>query len=126
LLDRKIKSFSYKIKPGELAKFDKTNRRLLISNVNTSKYTSWKEGIINIYNQSLEELTERLEVRYNQKFKLDNEVKNFHFTFTIKNESIDEIIKLMEKISPITAIQKKDTIIFKLDKNRERMVDNKF
>ena len=125
LLDREVESFSYKIKPGELAKFDKTNRRLLISNVNISKYTSWKEGVINIYNQTLEELTERLEVRYNQRFKLNDDVKDFHFTFTIKNESIDEIIKLMEKISPIKAIQKKDTIIFKLDKNRERMVDGK-
>ncbi len=126
LLNRNIESFSYKIKPGELAKFDKSNRRLLISNVNISKYTSWKEGVINIYNQTLEELTERLEVRYNQRFRLNDDVKNFHFTFTIKNESIDEIIKLMEKISPIKAIQKKDTIIFKLDKNREKMVGGKY
>ncbi len=125
LLNKNVESFSYKIKPGERASFNKTNRKLQVSNVNTSKFTSWKEGVINIYNQSLEELAERLKVRYNQKFIIGDDVKNIHYTFTINNESIDEIIKLMEGISPIKAIQKNDTILFKLDKNKKRMVEGK-
>ncbi len=123
LLNKKVESFSYKLRPGERAMFDKSDRKLAVSNVNTSKFTSWKEGIINIYDQSLEELTKRLETRYNQEFEFDDDVKNFHYTFTIKNESLDEIIKLMEKITPIKATQKQDTISFKLDKNKKRMVD---
>ena len=123
LLNREVESFSYILKPGERAIFDKYDRKLVLSNVNTSKFTSWKEGIINIYDQSLEELTKRLETRYNQEFEFDDDVKNFHYTFTIKNESLDEIIKLMKKITPIKATQKQDTISFKLDKNKKRMVD---
>lgn len=123
LLNSTVSTFSYKLKPGELAVFDKTNLKLVVSEVNTTKFTSWKDGIINIYDQSMEELTKRLEIRYNQKFEFDDDVKNFHYTFTIKNESLDEIIKLMEKITPLKAIQKQDTISFKLDQNKKRMVD---
>jgi len=120
LLNSKVESFSYKLKPGERATFDKNDRNLKIDNVNTSKFTSWKEGIINIYDQSLEELAVRLETRYNQKFEIAEDVKDFHYTFTIENESLDEIIKLMERITPVKAEQKQDTISFKLDKNKKR------
>ena len=122
LLNREVESFSCKLKPGELANYDKQNRKLAINCVNTTKFTSWKEGLLNIYDQSLEELIKRLETRYNQEFIIDDDIKDFHYTFTIKNESLDEIIKLMEKITPIKAVQKNDTIIFKLDKIKKRMV----
>ncbi len=113
LLNRKVESFSYKLKPGELAKFDRTKQKLTVSNVNTAKFTSWKEGILNIYDQPLEDVVKRLETRYNQKFIFDEEVKDFRYTFTIKNESLGEIIQLMERITPVKAIQKGDVIVFK-------------
>ncbi len=69
------------------------------------------------------ELVERLELRYNQKFEYADELKDYHFTFTIKNESLDETIKLMEKIAPIKAVQKDAIIEFKLDKKRKKAVD---
>lgn len=123
MLNPNIESFHLKLKPGERAVFNKTSNKLQVSNVNTSKFTSWKEGIINIYNQTLEEVVEKLETRYNQKFILDNEVKNYIYTFTIKNESLDEIIQLMEKITPVKAEQKNDTILFKTDKNKQKRVE---
>ncbi|MCD6366768.1 MAG: FecR domain-containing protein [Bacteroidales bacterium] len=125
LLNKRVESFSCKLKPGERALFDKNDRNLTVSNVNTSKFTSWKEGIMNIYDQTLDELVKRLKTRYNQNFILDDEVKDFRYTFTIENESLNEIIKLMEKITPLKAIQKQDTILFKLDKKRESMVEDR-
>lgn len=123
LLSSKSEAFQYQLKPGEKATFNKADRELDLSRVNTIKYTSWKDGMINIYNQPLDELVERLELRYNQKFEYVKELKDYHFTFTIKNESLDETIKLMEQIAPIKAIQKDDIIEFKLDKKRKRAVD---
>lgn len=123
LLNPNMKSNQLNLKPGERAVFNKTGKNLQVSNVNTSKFTSWKNGIVNIYNQTLEEVAERLETRYNQKFILDDDVKNYRYTFTIKNESLDEIIQLMEKITPIKAEQKNDTISFKTDKNKKRRVE---
>ena len=123
LLNSNLESFQFYLAPGERAVFNKSDRSLQVSNVNTSKFTSWKDGILNIYNQTLEEVVERLEARYNQKFNLDNEVKHYRYTFTIKNESLDEIIQLMEKITPVKAEQKNDTISIKIDKNKKRRVE---
>jgi transmembrane sensor len=123
LLSTAVESFQYQLKPGERATFDKSNRGLNVSNVNTAKYTSWKDGMINIYNQPLEELVKRLETRYNQKFRYSETLKDYHFTFTIKNETLDETIKLMEKIAPVKAVQKEDIIEFKLDEKRKKAVD---
>ncbi|MFV0589966.1 MAG: FecR family protein [Draconibacterium sp.] len=120
LLDPKAESFQYFMKPGELASFKKTNKNLAVTRVNTEKYSSWKDGIINVYNQTLEELCKRLENRYNQKFEYEDLLKDFHFTFTIKNEPLDEIIKIMEKVAPIKADQRGEVIVFEVDKTRER------
>ncbi|MCY1719337.1 FecR domain-containing protein [Prolixibacteraceae bacterium Z1-6] len=123
LLSSKSETFQYQLKPGEKASFNKDSRELDVSQVNTSKFTSWKDGMINIYDQTLEELVKRLETRYNQKFKFDEAIKNYHFTFTIKNESLDQTIGLMEKIAPIKAEQNGEIIEFKLEKKRKRAVD---
>lgn len=120
LLDTNVESFNYLIKPGERAIFNTTERKLTVSKVNTAKFTSWKDGIINIYDQSLEQVVKRLEARYNQKFKFNDGVKDFRYTFTIKNEPLDEIIQLMEKITPVKAIQKDDIIVFQIDMAKMR------
>lgn len=120
LLSPEVESFQYFLEPGEKASFHKETRKLGVSEVNTLKFTSWKDGMINIYNQPLEELVERLEKRYNQKFEYAEALKGYHFTFTIKNEPLDEIIHIMEKIAPIKAEQKKEVIVFKIDKMKER------
>lgn len=120
LLSPEVESFQCFLKPGERASFHKVSRELGVSQVNTSKFTSWKDGMINIYDQPLEELVERLEKRYNQKFEYADELKGYHFTFTIKNEPLDEIIQIMERIAPIKAVQQGEVIVFKIDKMKER------
>jgi ferric-dicitrate binding protein FerR (iron transport regulator) len=112
-------NFSKEMKPGELASFDKTQSKLLVGKVNTNLYTSWKDGTINIYNLPLSELVIKLEKRYNQKFEVDEAIKNMPYTFTIKNEDLSNVLRLMEKITPIVAIQDKNTI--KLTHNKTKL-----
>jgi ferric-dicitrate binding protein FerR (iron transport regulator) len=118
LLNPEAKDWSYSLKPGERAKFTISSRDMKVSNVNISKFTSWKDGIINIYNQPLAEVVERLELRYNQKFSVDSKIKEIRYTFTIKNEPLEEILQLMEKITPVKAVQEKDVITFKPDNTK--------
>ena len=118
LLSSEVASFQYFLSPGEKASFIKSNNKLNISKVNTIKYTSWKDGILNIYDQPLVELVKRLEKRYNQEFEFDEELKDFPFTFTIKNEPLEEIIQIMEKIAPIKTKQEKNVIVFELDQKK--------
>jgi len=115
-----IRNFRYVLKPGKMARFSTSNGKFDVADVNITKYTSWKDGIIHIYDQPFIEVIKRLELRYNQKFTYEEKVKDFRYTFTIKNESLEEIIRLMEKITPVKAIQQENVIIFRLDKNKIR------
>ncbi|MFV0268652.1 MAG: FecR family protein [Draconibacterium sp.] len=120
LLSPEVPSFQCFLRPGEKASFIKISNQLVVNQVNTMKFTSWKDGILNIYNQPLSEVVKRLEKRYNQQFEYSAELTDFHFTFTIKNESLEEIIHIMEKIAPIKTNQQKHIIVFKLDQNKAR------
>lgn len=106
-------SFAHEMKPGELAIFNKIRKDLTISNVNTDLYTSWKDGIINIYNLPLSEVIVKLERRYNQKFVVDSTIKDLPYTFTIKNENLNSILSLMEKITPVDVVQHDNVIELK-------------
>ncbi len=120
LFDKKTSRQIYTLNPGELAKVNLQTNRFTVDKVNTNKYTSWKDGIINIYNLSMEELIVRLEKRYNQKFELTPEVKNLHYTFTIENEPLENVLKLMERITPIKVKQSEESIKIEIDKNKLR------
>jgi transmembrane sensor len=111
-------NYNQEMKPGEMASFNKEKKLISLSKVNTAMFTSWKDGIINIYNLPLSELVIKLEKRYNQKFVVDDELKKLPFTFTIKNESLSTILTLMERITPVNAIQRGNVIELKY--NREK------
>ena len=110
--------FRQEMKPGELASFDKAIQQVSVGNVNTNLYTSWKNGLINIYDLPLSELVIKLEKRYNQKFEVDDDIKNMPYTFTIKNEELSSVLELMEKITPVIAIQDKNVIKLKHNKTK--------
>ena len=112
--------FRQELKPGEMASFSKEKKELAINSVNTNLYTSWKDGLINIYNLPLSELVIKLEKRFNQKFEVDEAIKNMPYTFTIKNEDLSSVLSLMEKITPVTAIQEKNVIKLKHNKSKLR------
>jgi ferric-dicitrate binding protein FerR (iron transport regulator) len=108
------------MRPGEMASFSKVKKELAIATVNTNLYTSWKDGLINIYNLPLSELVIKLEKRYNQKFEVDEAIKSMPYTFTIKNEDLSSVLSLMEKITPVVAIQDKNVIKLKHNKTKLR------
>lgn len=107
------------MKPGELMSFNKTTKEMALSTVNTGLFTSWKDGIINIYNLPLSELVIKLEKRYNQKFEVDDEIKDLPYTFTIKNEELSSILSLMEKITPVDVAQRENVIELKYRESRK-------
>lgn len=112
------KDFKQEMKPGEMAIFNKEKNTLSLSIVNTGMYTSWKDGLINVYNLPLRELVIKLERRYNQKFLVDESIKNLPYTFTIKNEDLHSVLRLMEKITPIDAVQKGNIIELRYNKSK--------
>jgi hypothetical protein len=47
---------------------------------------------------------------------VDPAVKDYHYTFSIRNESLQEIIALIEKITPVEAVQEGSVIMFRSSK----------
>jgi transmembrane sensor len=112
----------YRMKPGERIKVNLQTSQYSAGMVNTARYTSWREGIINIYDLSMEELVKRLEKRYNQPFELTSDVKELRYTFTIENEPLEDVLKLMESITPVKVKQTDETIKIDIDKKKLREV----
>ncbi|MGV8090394.1 MAG: FecR family protein [Mangrovibacterium sp.] len=110
------KDLKKELVPGELAAFNKESKELTIEKVNVELHTAWRDGIINIYNLPLDEVVVKLSKRYNQKFEVDKEVKQIRYTYTIKNESLSDVLRLMETITPIVAVQKGEIINLKYSK----------
>lgn len=110
-------NLNLEMKPGELANFNKAKKEMVLSTVNTGLFTSWKDGLINVYNLPLSEVVLKLEKRYNQKFLVDKAIQSLHYTFTIKNENLNSILSLMEKITPVEVIQHENVIELRHNKN---------
>lgn len=110
----------YRMKPGEMAKVSLKKNQVLTNRVNVVRYTSWKDGIINIYDLSIDDLIKRLEKRYNQQFEVAPGTKHLRYTFTIENEPLENVLTLMERITPIKVVQKDEIIKIDIDKRKLR------
>ena len=118
LINPESESNFYQMKPGERVKINLESRKFSVSEVNTRRYTSWTEGVLNIYDLPAEELAKRLEKRYNQQFELAPEVLKLRYTFTIKNEPLEKILELMERITPVKATQHEEIIKIEIDEKK--------
>lgn len=112
------------LKPGELAKYDRSENKLSLAKVDTRFYSSWKEGKITFYNEELGTIMKKLERWYNVEFTFKNEhIKTERFTGTILKHKplyqVLEIIKLSSSIDfeIIQNMEKRNQIILtKLNK----------
>jgi len=99
-----------KLAPDQKYSFDKLTGLTTINEVVPENYTSWRNGVINFYQLPLDVISQKLELKYNQPFVLTNKIKNKHFTFTIVDENLSEVLSIIEEISNIKATQANDTI----------------
>jgi ferric-dicitrate binding protein FerR (iron transport regulator) len=99
--------------PDEMIRFNRREKTIEKVKVTPEHFTSWRKGIIQIYEMPLKEVAIRLERRYNQKFVADPAVQHILFTFTIENESLPEVLNILEKIGSIKSEKKGEVIILK-------------
>jgi transmembrane sensor len=104
------------LKPGEQVVFNKDSNRMFVKEVNTRRFTSWKENKLMFLNLSFEELIILFERKYGVDIEVDNqEVLKYHYTGTIKNESILEILEIIKQSLPIQ---------YKIDRQKIRISKN--
>lgn len=87
-----------------------------ISSVKTELYTSWKDKRWIIENALFKDLVKELERRYDVKFYIQpEELMNYHFTGTIENESIEQVLNILSFTLPIKYDIIKNHIDLRLD-----------
>ena len=87
-----------KIEPGYKAEFVENGANVLISNVDTVLYTSWKRGLVTFRNQNLEEIAKQIERWYNVEIIIEKEGlgKERYFGTILKNKPIDQILEVLK------------------------------
>ena len=97
LTHKEFDSFSYYMKPGEKATIKLSdNRTMNVRQVDPKIYSSWKDGKLIFRNSPMRDVVEKLKKWYNINIEISNpEVYNSIFSGTIKNESYEEIFRLI-------------------------------
>lgn len=88
--------------PGQQAV--RKSNGLKVINVETTVFTSWKEGKLIFRKDYLTEVARRLERWYNVKIELDNDKRlaDIWYAGTIEMESFSEVLELLQVTAPIT------------------------
>ncbi len=94
--------FNYILLPNEKITFNYKKKSLNLSKVDASRYSAWKDGYLIIENESLGQIIGRIERWYNVKIILqDEELKNYRFKATFKDEPLEEVLRLIALTTPI-------------------------
>ena len=99
-----------KLKPGQRAVFNAETGKIIREAVKTGKYTSWRKGILNLYNCPLSEAVLKLERRFNYKFIVNERLKGSRITMSIENEKFDDVLNILENIAAVEIKHRHDTI----------------
>lgn len=97
----------------------------IISNVNTKLYTSWKDDRWIFLGEPLPNLSSKLERRFNVKIVFaDEELRNYKFSGTIENETIEQIMQALRLTAPLKYKIKKNTVVLSIDSKLKRKYKN--
>jgi ferric-dicitrate binding protein FerR (iron transport regulator) len=92
------------LKPGERAVVNKTTHQTNISSENIEKYIGWHEGKLIFDECPLSEVALRLERWFGVEVKIaDPKILTYEISTTFENESLHQILALLEIASPIKA-----------------------
>ena len=90
------------MKPGERAVYDKTLNSTTIKIGKNDKYTAWHSGQLVFDDTPLPEVATQLNRWYGIEVILEGpEIKNYKITTTFDNESLNQVLDLLELSSPI-------------------------
>lgn len=89
--------------PGQQLNYQRASKSMEITDIDTYKYISWKDGILAFRDDPLKSIFNRLEQVYQVRFILkDTSINQFTYRATFKGETLDEILDYMGMSIPIT------------------------
>jgi transmembrane sensor len=109
-----IERHRYVMNKDHLAVFNKADRSFVIDKVDVRFYTSWKDGKLLFDNKTFSEIRKELERVYDVTFIEGTElIDNFHYTITLTDETIEEVMQLISKSTPINYLIEENNIYLK-------------
>ena len=89
--------------PGQKALYDRVKKKVLKKDVDVEKYIAWRDGYLIFRDDRMDDVIKRLNRWFNVEIVLNNdELKNYTFQATFKNENLLQILNLLKLSSPIT------------------------
>jgi ferric-dicitrate binding protein FerR (iron transport regulator) len=93
---------STKLDPDQHYSFNKVSGTTSVTNEDTYKYISWKDGKLIFRNEPLSEVIKKISQVFNVDIELKGEkIQNYSYRATFQDESLVEILKLLKMSSPI-------------------------
>jgi ferric-dicitrate binding protein FerR (iron transport regulator) len=109
------KSASLSVFPQTRVCYDKQTQQRTVEETNPYKWYAWKDGLMIFRDDSLGYVFKRLEQTFNVNVILkDPSISDARYRATFENESLDEILRLLEMTAPIKFVYKE----------RGKMTDN--
>ena len=108
LTDGKKNIKSSKLDMNQHLSLNKTNGTTSITNVDTYKYISWKDGKLIFRNEPLSDVVKTISQVFNVDIEIQGkELQNYSYRATFQDESLAEILKLLKISSPIDYVEVK-------------------
>lgn len=99
------------LSPNEAFKYNKTTREATKTRISDQRFVDWTKGILTINEETIGELSKKLERRFNIQIKFgDNEVKEHMYTGSIKDEDLNTLLEALTFASSINYSKEGDTI----------------
>jgi len=91
-----------RLQPGEQAVISKSTNNVSVEKVETRYFTSWKDNKLMFINMNMQELIVILERKFGVEIEVgEPSVLNYHYTGTLKNESVIEVMELIKHTLPV-------------------------
>jgi len=91
------------LKSGQQVVYSASTNKVEIRDVPIDTYSSWKENRLRFIDAPLEEVLRRIGRKYDVEFGINNnDLLKLKFTATFLDEPVDEVMKMLASVSPIT------------------------
>ncbi|WP_298651203.1 FecR family protein [uncultured Proteiniphilum sp.] len=107
---------SYPMLPGQKIEYDKSTGRTTLRNlINPSNASLWKKNILHFYDTPLADVLKVLEREFKVQFRVQTPAAlDYSYTLTTKQAGIENVLKELQKISPVKFVSEGDTVTVSL------------
>ncbi|HUX58911.1 MAG TPA: FecR domain-containing protein [Bacteroidales bacterium] len=92
-----------KMKPTDLAIFQKNNNKFLVRTISDDRYFSWKEGKLVFNKEPISEVAKKLSRWFNIEIQIrDTKLLELTYTGTFVDETLPQVMELIAMVSPVS------------------------